>query len=170
MRSRLWARMAVGAASVDRRLQATAVDFMFGRGRLTAYNMGRFAASDSGRQRSVTANLAEARIARFDRLDVLEPARYVESPPPPYLEGADRPGELSQREASGKARPACSRNRGCGCGWSQRTAAQSGAVGGAGQGPLRCFGRRRGRWRRHRRGWLVVLLACCGQRRSRRPR
>ena len=45
MRSRLWARMAVGAASVDRRLQSTAVDLMFGRGRITAYNMGRFAAS-----------------------------------------------------------------------------------------------------------------------------
>ena len=45
MRSRLWARMAVGAASVDKRLQATAVDFMFAKGRITAHSMARFVVS-----------------------------------------------------------------------------------------------------------------------------
>ena len=35
LRSRLWARMVIGGASIDPKLQATAIDFMFGKGHLT---------------------------------------------------------------------------------------------------------------------------------------
>ena len=67
MRSRLWARMAVGAASVDKRLQATAVDFMFGKGRITAHSLGRFAVSGAwylcrGRRRAAPRRSVSERV------------------------------------------------------------------------------------------------------------
>ena len=43
LRSRLWAKMVIGAASIDPKLQATAIDFMFGRGHLTVGTLSRIA-------------------------------------------------------------------------------------------------------------------------------